>query len=251
MSDIATEIFKKYGLAAILFAVVLALLAWGLAHFAASPGTEVSVLWGLAKYTKPSVHKEAYLPNAAPRATSLADNTTIARSDSSHDLPPIDIETLPAMSRKEYEKTLASLRVKRGLRELTTLESGKKIAELPINSYFFTSSVYLRSVPNETFESRVISAIAARFRTVKSNYFELHSTKTNGLCLIGIVTESDAARISQLSGKVAKDIVLSPCPWATMTTLVTLPIVRIESCAAREIEPSQDDSYRVLDIRLK
>jgi hypothetical protein len=53
MSDIVADIFRKYGTLAIVVTIVLTLSIWGLAHRAASPGTEVSVLWGLVKYTKP------------------------------------------------------------------------------------------------------------------------------------------------------------------------------------------------------
>lgn len=44
--------FKRYGVAAIIFAVVGALCIWGFVHWAAAPGSVVSVLFGLAKYEK-------------------------------------------------------------------------------------------------------------------------------------------------------------------------------------------------------
>jgi hypothetical protein len=60
MSDPLSSILKLYGLpaafAAAILAALLALCVWGLAHFSAKPGTEVSVLWGLARYTKASDH---------------------------------------------------------------------------------------------------------------------------------------------------------------------------------------------------
>jgi hypothetical protein len=56
------EIFRKYGIEAIVTVILIAFFIWGLEHWAASPGTEVSVLWGLVKYTKSpedhTIHEE-------------------------------------------------------------------------------------------------------------------------------------------------------------------------------------------------
>jgi tetratricopeptide (TPR) repeat protein len=52
MANVGELLFKKYGLSAIVVAIVGALSIWGLAHWAAAPGSEVSVLFGLVRYTK-------------------------------------------------------------------------------------------------------------------------------------------------------------------------------------------------------
>lgn len=49
MKEIVDAILLKYGLWALSLAF---LLIWGLAHWTASPGTPVSILWGLVEYTK-------------------------------------------------------------------------------------------------------------------------------------------------------------------------------------------------------
>ena len=54
MGDFRSEIFKKYGTAAVVFAILFAFFIWLLAHFTAAPGGTVSVLWGLFKYNKDS-----------------------------------------------------------------------------------------------------------------------------------------------------------------------------------------------------
>lgn len=250
MPDIASEVFRKYGLAAILFAVVFAFLVWALAHFASAPGTEVTVLWGLAKYTKPDRTKEINPVSTDSHSSFKAQNPAVILPDSLHYSPPGDISTISQISASEFDKMLASLRAKNGLRQLTTLESGKTVAELPTDSYFFLSTVYLRTYSPQTFESRVMTAVSNRYRA-GSTYFEIHSTRSNGLSLVGVTTESDAARISKLSGKPPQDIVLSPLPWGSMTTLVVLPVSRVQSCNDRDLQTSQNEEHRILDIKVK
>ncbi len=52
MNEVGTEILKRYGATAVLCAAAAGCAIWGLAHFVAAPGSEVSVLWGLVTYTK-------------------------------------------------------------------------------------------------------------------------------------------------------------------------------------------------------
>ena len=54
MSDLGSEILKKYGTAAVIFGVLAAFIIWLSAHIAAEPGKEVSAIWGLVNYTKRS-----------------------------------------------------------------------------------------------------------------------------------------------------------------------------------------------------
>jgi hypothetical protein len=59
MSELGSELLKRYGVVAIIAAAILAAIVaasvWGLAHFASAPGTPVKVLWGLVEYTKTPV----------------------------------------------------------------------------------------------------------------------------------------------------------------------------------------------------
>jgi hypothetical protein len=52
MNDLGAEVLKRYGATAVLCAFAVGCAIWGLAHFVAAPGSEVSVLWGLVTYTK-------------------------------------------------------------------------------------------------------------------------------------------------------------------------------------------------------
>ena len=49
---IVTTVLARYGIVAVPAVMVTGLLIWALAHFTASPGSPVSVLWGMVEYTK-------------------------------------------------------------------------------------------------------------------------------------------------------------------------------------------------------
>lgn len=250
MPDIVAEIFKKYGISAILFAVVFAFLVWGLAHFASASGTEVTVLWGLARYTKPGATRDNIALSTEAHPARSNEKPPVTLLDTSQYTPTRDITIIPHISAGQFDNTLASIRSQLGLRQLTALESGKMIIELPAGSYFFLASTYFGYCGRKTFESCLMNIVANRFRTT-SWYFEIHSTISNGLYLVGFTSESDAARISQLSGKPLQDIVLSAIPWGSMNTLVTIPASRIQSCSTRDLEFSENEAHTVLDLRLR
>ena len=52
MNGIPEAVLKRYGVRAVIFAVFFGLTVWGLTHWTAAPGSNVSILWGLTSYTK-------------------------------------------------------------------------------------------------------------------------------------------------------------------------------------------------------
>ena len=57
------DIAAKYGILGLIVLLAFAFIAWGLVHWAAAPGKEVSLLWGFASY-----HKKETPPPGAPQA---------------------------------------------------------------------------------------------------------------------------------------------------------------------------------------
>ena len=80
MANIIEIIFKKFGYLAVIFAVAGAVFIWGIAHWAAAPGSEVSILFGLAKYKKraPQTQKTIIDSTTISPATESSDNEVIA-----------------------------------------------------------------------------------------------------------------------------------------------------------------------------
>lgn len=273
MTDLPSEIFKKYGTLAVALAFLAASLIWLFAHWAASPGAEVSVLWGLVKYTKPagdihlisSPNEGTKLPTAktntsvAPSISSHNDsaklpaakaNTSVVPSADSSDLTPMTIELKDRITSKDYEKVMVKLRETHKLRELTALESGKVISEIPSGTFFFLYFAYITSSSYQSAKANMLSRDGERFRSDRS-YIEVHSISRDSIYIIGFLTESDAAQISVLSGKMPHTVVVTPIPWGSMTTLVSLPLDRIISSGSRIIQASKDVSVPILDIKVK
>ena len=85
MPDIFQHLLAKLGLWR-LFALLLAAVTiiWGLAHWNAQPGKEVSVLWGLVSYTK----------SALPRPPDVGSSSS-QQDEQATTLSPLDINTAP------------------------------------------------------------------------------------------------------------------------------------------------------------
>ena len=136
----------------------------------------------------------------------------------------------------------------RKLRELTSLESGKHISELPTGTYFFLYSSFFSGQPpkliNDSFYR--VDRFPSSVRDI-----EIHSIEGSGLHIIGFLNESDASRISYLTGTVTHDIILSPVFWGSMTSLVSIPINRIEASSYRTIQISEDEDHLVFDLKVK
>lgn len=138
MGDFATEILKKYGTPAVIFAFVLACIIWFFAHIAAAPGGEVSILWGLAKYTKKSE------PTVTPEYTKKSESTVTSEYTKPEDKftvqeasrtesakakihpDPVSLTVIHNTTEENISLTLSKLREERKLRELSVSESGKK-----------------------------------------------------------------------------------------------------------------------------
>lgn len=252
MSDVWTEIFKKYGTAAIVFAIIASLSIWGLAHWAASPGSEVSVLWGLVKYTK----------SGQPLEHSPHDQLSVKRIDKSKSgassdmakakttLPPITIEVQSGITEMNVQQVLQTLRSKRSLRQLSTFESGKLISELPTGTFFFTLAAWIQDHPFSNIPTIIKYLSASRFKRYHSD-IELHFRSDHDIWLVGFTNETDAASISHLTGESDHKILFSPSLWGTMTSLVSVPIDRIQSSRKREIQASPDNRFDVLEVVVK
>ena len=250
MSDVFTEAFKKYGIKAIILSIVFAIVIWGFAHWTAAPGSEISVLWGLAKYTtrlpEPSVEKPSF-PVAAKTEIDHSENRQKEGKKFSPELPQIYPTIYHNISNEKVESTLSNLRSDRKLRELTAIESGKKIQNLPAGTYFYLSPFRITNNPKyETLLYEVKQSSATRYQ-FHQRYYELHNMREGGLHIIGFVSEIQATDISELSGN-ERQAVFSPYPWEQMTSLVSLPINRIKESQDRSINISKDKELTVLDI---
>lgn len=247
MTDLGTEIFKRYGFLAIIFAIVGALCIWGLAHWAASPGAEVSVLWGLVKYTKAAPSQSTHTEATSVQYEQGQKQTLESRPDA---VGSLAILVQGGLTEKTASQAIISLRSSSNLRELTAFESGKSISELPSGIFAFTLTSWMRDYPGDRFQQMVIRHTVDRLKTSNS-FLEVQILADEGVCFVGFCNENDASRISKLSGSEEHKVVLSPIPLGELMTLVRIPIARIVSSSPREIQLSRIEYQNILDLRIK
>lgn len=106
MGEPLSDIIMRFGVPGLIGIAVLALCVWGVAHWTADPGTEVSVLFGLAKYTK---------RDALPKNAALESNPLIIRF---RDDP------------KAVERVIAELEARQGYETLRNKYVSYEVAQL-------------------------------------------------------------------------------------------------------------------------
>jgi hypothetical protein len=254
MGDLGSEILKKYGTAAVVFAIFTAFLVWLLAHWAAAPGREVSVLWGFVKYTKSvptGVVREPSFASPPQKRTNTLNKEDDNKQTRSISLPQIDLFVRHGVSKQNRGAILKSLRSERKLRELAAVESGKRVRELPAGTFFFLLSAWIRNYsPKETLSWMVAELRADRYQS-GPNYFEIQNTREGELHLIGYMNEIHAADISKLSGITVREVMISPLPWGQLTSLVSIPVSRLQESETRWVQASEDETITALDVKIK
>ena len=249
MSDLGTEIFKRYGATAIAFALVFGIAIWALAHLVAAPGSEVSVLWGVVKYTKKLDVTEAATSANKPSAV----HQGVVPQSVKATWPAIDLYVRSDVRQANLEQALNSIRLAKNLRQLTAAESGRRTPEIASGTYFYLFGPSLRWTPSPSDSSlldflEIISV--SRYRTTK-NFVEIHYPRGERPNLILFVDESTAQQIAKLSGTARHEIMAALSPWGSATTLVSVPAERIVRSRTREVEIQKEDVRLVLDILLQ
>ena len=268
MSNLFVELFKKYGLWLIISILVASSLIWILAHFTAKQGTNVSVLWGLVEYTKQDNKSTQYNKPNVPKMTpqNISDNysKTITNNNIDDSLKEkindnIDITNLPAIDLLIYSdvnetnlnEMVEKLRVKRNLREITALESSKRVKDLPSSTYFFLqSTVFGQKDDDETlFDCLVVEKVRRYKLPYGSLFFETHKFD-NDLHVIGYISKSHASQVARLTGSLDFNIIVAAKPALEMSTLISIPVSRILHSTTREIQLDKNQTVHVIDIIL-
>jgi len=243
MSDFASEVLKRYGTAAGILALVVAVAVWGLAHFAAAPGSEVSVVWGLVKYTKkPSSAPSSFF--GAPKASSHRAGRAKQSS--------IELLLRTGVDPDNLDDCLGVLRSQQGLRELTAAESGRVVGELPSGTYFYVSA-YLLEPPlafaDEAPGGGISGLEVSRYRL--HGYAEVHKLQGDEPHLVLFFDELAAAMVSKLPGDQPHEVTAAILPWGSATTLASVPVSRVVASRVRRAEVSEDHSVVALDMVLQ
>lgn len=106
MTDIISQIFSDYGPTGLVIGIIVVCVAWLLAHRSAKPGTSVTILWGLASYTKQDTSDKSSQPVSSKKPKHTAPKTAI--SNSSNDFTVVQNEYEQGYSLKLLEPNGAS-----------------------------------------------------------------------------------------------------------------------------------------------
>lgn len=269
MSDAFTALLTRFGAKAVLVSLVVSLSIWGLAHVSAAPGQEVTVLWGLASYTKKvEPRSSATVPEGTKKennSSAVADvvpsqsrATSAAASDSyvppvepgDRILPPEDVEEVTGVTKQNVAKITGELRMRRNARELTATESNRRVQELPTGTYFFLDidgfhyheawdiPVVLRAHRAKRFPSRL-------------NYVEAQLFGADELHLVVFVDEGTAVRIAKLDGVREHEVLAFTRPGSNRNILVSLSAERIIQAYPRDIQTTESHSDSALDLVIR
>lgn len=253
MGEILSDIFKKFGIKSVLFAFVFSVAIWTLAHFAASPGTEVSILWGLARYTKSMDKKSESTTSAIDlNSSKKTAQEIINKNDSS--FVPISLFTKYDLSKANFDKFIVDYRKENNIREIQLMESGKPARQLSDGifsfvQYFFLTYEYVSLFEND-YKHFLLNMATNRFR-MSDHEFEIHFINKDKIILLGYANRKDASDITFLSGKISHSIIISPLYFGDFNTLVVLPVDRIIFAKDRKIEISKNEWYPVLETTIK
>jgi hypothetical protein len=250
MDKLLSRLMEKYGLLPIAIAIILGtIIVWGLAHYTAAPGGNVSVLWGLVQYTKVKPSQDTPII-AAPSSPDLA-KLTLIQSQRSIELPIAatgNFMVINAVTKANMDSTLKSIRKKQGLRALATLESGRRLADTARQTYFFVSFLYLKKHEDKkAFD--IGDANVDRFGKY-DGYFEVHLGENGPPNIVGFTSETDAGRLGGSNNDI-HNISIASVPWEKMTSLVLLPTSRILRAEYRTVNLSEDDRITVLDLKVR
>jgi hypothetical protein len=193
-----TNLIDRYGfLRVLLILLFVFIVVFFISHLIADPGTEVSILWGLMKYTKKNSNSDNSVKEInevfsnvnniigkgtldsgyvySPEKVVLENNKINLEKDNDvvdtfNIIYPLIISDI---EESNINEKLSNLRSERNLRQITSLESTKSILELPISTYFYIPSMYLSSKVRKNILESVNSFKVNRYQ--KNNfYFEIH-----------------------------------------------------------------------------
>ena len=164
----------------------------------------------------------------------------------------VSLEIKENVSRPQMESVLRKIRNSRNLRELMSIETGKRMVDIPNGTYFYIWAAELRKTAlfPTVFESIMKLSSVKRFPDRPSD-FEIHKVSGELVLLVAFTTNESASLISTLNGKEEKRVTLSPICWDNTNTLVLIPLERILDADSRFIQITKKEGISILDCVLR
>lgn len=160
--------------------------------------------------------------------------------------PSISVELVSGVTFTNSIKALADFTVSRKLREITALESGKALTDIPAGTYYFVSGIELG-----VYGYGNADVTALRYLRNLNSEYEILNLIDGTVLLNGFTSSSEAANISRLNGDEAKSIVILPYATRDQPTLVSIPVTRIVGWKGRWVDVNESHDAFILQIVLK
>lgn len=177
--------------------------------------------------------------------SSSANGNSFGAGTQESPLSPISIELLPGITPTNAEASRVALRLKRQLRELTLLETGKSMSNVPSGTYQFSHAYALRT---ERLANRDFPVRNSLPRLRNWGCFEFHRTLEGNDFLVGFASETDAANVATLNGQDLVKIVLFPEPNRGPMTMLSIPVDRIVTTRERSLLEGTSEEVCVIDL---
>lgn len=226
---------------------------WVLVHSAAAPGTPVKVLWGLVEYTKSPAQQDESLASPPAPVPLVAEVPSVSSTegpsaDAKVVLDPITLKVTHGFESDNYLMVLEKLRASSDVRELRALESDRPIHETPPGTFFF---VFGRHLGTSGGSEALLKNRVARFQSHSWAYFEVHHRISEQVFLLAYSSESDAGRVSSLTGNRTFQFTVASRPWTSFSSLIQIPFDRIVLSKSRALEIEGNKNLVVLDLSIR
>lgn len=155
---------------------------------------------------------------------------------------------LADLSTTTIQNLFDKIRAEDKVRPLVELESGKKLADVPVLTYSFMYAGYLSFESFENYK-KIFNGIVDRFNTY-NNYFEIHKSGELGAYLLGFISEESYVNVNNSKSERTKNITIFPSPAIARDYLVWVPIEEIIKSTDREITLDDGSRVGVIDLIL-
>jgi hypothetical protein len=227
LTGILERMYSRYGLPVVAGILILIITGWGVSHWLAAPGGDVSV--GPYKYTK----------DGGPGRGSV-------RCPERPFVPVRQIAVTPTTAAARV--ALGEFRRKQGLRALGYLESGKNIAQMPHETFGFVADLYFDEQQGQLRARGMVSGVAHSPAT----QFEVHRSRDGALSVVGFSSPQDAAQAQeQEPSDATRQIVLFPAQQRDATVLLEVPEGALVQILTRTLQMSQKSSSAAIDATLR
>jgi len=157
--------------------------------------------------------------------------------------PLLSIRLFPMAQYADRHHLVSTLRTESNLRPLTTVETGSRLADAPVGTYFTVSVVDLAALPDET-RARISS------READDSQYEVHQRSNEFGVLLAYVSETDAGTLSSLRGAEAH-LIVAPLPVPPFSVLALIPLDRPTALEPRYLDTPSGYTMAALDATIR